>query len=128
MFKAICPSADGTTAHHKYVVCATILRDSWPVSESAWPYISMIKSMEKLEERPGSKPGSAKKGKKEKVGGGKKGTTPQQSSSQLNQVVCTDTLTMFRKTAVFNIEISISQTDKPHWILRVVTKSSVSRN
>ena len=57
------------------------------MSESAWPYISMIKSMEKLEERPGSKPGSARKGKKEKGAVGKKGATPQQSSSQLNQVV-----------------------------------------
>ena len=73
-------------ATHKYVVRATILRDSWPLSESAWPYISMIKSMEKLEERPGSKPGSAKKGKKEKGTGGKKGTTPQQSTAHFNQV------------------------------------------
>ena len=66
---------------------ATILRDSWPLSESAWPYISMIKSMEKLEERPGSKPSSAKKTKREKGAGGKKGTTPQQSNSNFNQVV-----------------------------------------
>lgn len=72
---------------HKYVVRATILRDSWPLSESAWPYISMIKSMEKLEERPSSKPGSARRVKKEKGAGGKKGTTPQQSSSSFNPVV-----------------------------------------
>ena len=72
---------------HKYVVHATILRDSWPLSESAWPYISMIKSMEKLEERPSSKPGSARRVKKEKGAGGKKGTTPQQSSSSFNPVV-----------------------------------------
>ena len=78
-----------TAKTHKYLVRATILRDSWPLSESAWPYISMIKSMEKLEERSGSKPGSAKRAKREKGGGGKKGgATPQQSSSQLNQVVC----------------------------------------
>ena len=75
------------TIAHKFVVRATILRDSWPLSESAWPYISMIKSVEKLEERPSSKPGSARKGKKEKGAGGKKGTTPQQSNSGFNQVV-----------------------------------------
>ena len=47
----------------------------------------MIKSVEKLEERPNSKPGSARKGKKEKGAGGKKGTTPQQSHSNFSQVV-----------------------------------------
>ena len=72
---------------HKYVVRATILRNSWPLSESAWPYISMIKSVEKLEERPGSKPNSARKGKRDKGAGGKKGATPQQSNYNFNQVV-----------------------------------------
>ena len=35
---------------HKYILQATVLRDSWPVADSAWPYISMIKSVEKLDE------------------------------------------------------------------------------
>lgn len=61
--------------------------DSWPLLESAWPYISMIKSVEKLEERPSSKPSSARKGKRDKGAGGKKGTTPQQSNSNFSQVV-----------------------------------------
>ncbi len=46
---------------HKYIVQATVLRDSWPVNETAWPYISMIKSMEKPDEGehvPHSDPGS----------------------------------------------------------------------
>ena len=80
-------TGDVPAVAHKYVVRATILRDSWPLSESAWPYISMIKSVEKLEERPSSKPGSARRGKKEKGAGGKKGTTPQQSSSSFSPVV-----------------------------------------
>lgn len=35
---------------HKYILQATVLRDSWPMADSAWPYISMIKSVEKLDE------------------------------------------------------------------------------
>ena len=35
---------------HKYMIEATIMRDSWPSTESAWSYINMLKNVEKLED------------------------------------------------------------------------------
>ena len=46
------------TAHHchmsslqirKYIIQAQVLRDSWPLSKNAWDFVTMLKSLERLE-------------------------------------------------------------------------------
>ncbi|KAK3803170.1 hypothetical protein RRG08_067346 [Elysia crispata] len=102
------------TRPHKYIIQATVLQNSWPLSESSWRFVQILKEMEKNElkvsnkERPPSPPkvektpagGSKTKAKGGKDKGGKdkgqdgKGSRP--SSQQ------------------FDIT-------KPHWTLRVVS-------
>ena len=91
-------------APRKFILQATVIRDSWKVPDSAWPYISMIRSVDKLEDVKSAsdvKPSSAKKGGRSKDRGAasRKGNNPQQGT-QLDA-------------------------SKPHWTLRIVTKSSV---
>jgi hypothetical protein len=76
---------------HHYVIQATVLYGTWSVTDSSWPYISMIKSMERED-----KPTSGKKSR-----GRDKGTKTPKPTSQ---------------TLTDGIDIS-----KPHWTLRVVT-------
>lgn len=35
---------------HKYVIQATITRDSWPAGESAWSYMTTLKQIEKMDD------------------------------------------------------------------------------
>ena len=32
---------------HKYIIQAVVLRNSWPLSESQWTFVQMLKEMEK---------------------------------------------------------------------------------
>ena len=34
---------------HKYIVQATVLRNSWPLSESCWAFVQLLKEQEKNE-------------------------------------------------------------------------------
>ena len=34
---------------HKYIVQAEVLRQSWPISESSWTFVNMLKDLEKNE-------------------------------------------------------------------------------
>ena len=34
---------------HKYVIQAQVLRDSWPLSKSAWEFIAMLKNLDRLD-------------------------------------------------------------------------------
>ena len=34
---------------HKYVIQATVMKDSWPLSESSWKFVQMLKEIEKNE-------------------------------------------------------------------------------
>ncbi|GFS08055.1 androglobin-like [Elysia marginata] len=68
------------TRPHKYIIQATVLQNSWPLSESSWRFVQMLKEMEKNElkvsnkERPPSPPKVEKTpagGSKAKAKGGK---------------------------------------------------------
>ncbi len=63
------------------MVQAVVMRDSWPTPDTAWPYISSIRSVEKLDDKQDTKPGSAKKGGRSKGAASKKGSVP--SSTQV---------------------------------------------
>lgn len=34
---------------HKYIIQAQVLRDSWPLSKSAWDFVALIKSLDRLD-------------------------------------------------------------------------------
>ena len=34
---------------HKYIIQAVVLRNSWPISESAWNFVQVLKELEKNE-------------------------------------------------------------------------------
>lgn len=68
---------------HKYIIQAMVLKNSWPLSESSWAFVQMLKDLEKNElkvvnkERPPSPPKqektAASTGSKDKGKGGAKG-------------------------------------------------------
>ncbi len=37
------------TRPHKYIIQAQVLRNSWPLSESSWAFVQILKEMEKNE-------------------------------------------------------------------------------
>ena len=101
---------------HKYVVTATIIRDSWPIADTAWSCIADIKMAEEAAEKaagtggkgdgkktPSTSKGS--KGKKGKGGGGSKESGDRVQSS---------------------VSLSSIDASKPHWTLRVALRQSVS--
>ena len=34
---------------HKYIIQAQVLRDSWPLSKSAWEFVAMLKSLDRID-------------------------------------------------------------------------------
>ncbi|KAK3097303.1 hypothetical protein FSP39_008511 [Pinctada imbricata] len=107
---------------HKYIVQATVLKNSWPLSESSWAFVQMLRELEKNElkvvnkERPPSAPkqektqasssskdkGKGAKGKdKGKDKDGKGGSRP--PSQQFDN-------------------------SKPHWTLRVVSDAAAEND
>ena len=34
---------------HKYIIQAQVLRDSWPLSKSAWEFVAMLKNLDRLD-------------------------------------------------------------------------------
>jgi len=107
---------------HKYIVQAVVVRDSWPVPETAWPHIQTIRSTEKLEADP--KPGSAKKSRG-KGAASKKGNTPSTTQMGLgpNNVHLEHTVVDVISCVCLLLQVDVT---KPHWILRVATSSNVS--
>ncbi|XP_071138088.1 androglobin-like isoform X50 [Mytilus edulis] len=118
-------SIERTASSHKYVIQATVEKDSWPLGESSWAFVQMLKEMEKNDlkiankERPASPPkqekvpasastnkSGAKGGKggkdkgKDKDKDGKGSRPPSQAFDQ----------------------------SKPHWTLRVVSDDKESEN
>ncbi|CAG2214037.1 Androglobin [Mytilus edulis] len=116
---------DQEVKSHKYVIQATVEKDSWPLGESSWAFVQMLKEMEKNDlkiankERPASPPkqekvpasastnkSGAKGGKggkdkgKDKDKDGKGSRPPSQAFDQ----------------------------SKPHWTLRVVSDDKESEN
>ncbi|KAL5457345.1 hypothetical protein EMCRGX_G034594 [Ephydatia muelleri] len=107
-------SEEGSTCDeeksHKYVLEATVMNNTWPISDSAWNFVATQKSAEKLED---NKPSSGRKSKlkeKEKGSGGDKGAAGKKGA--------TTPLPTARSSA------SQIDTTKPHWTLRIVTTTS----
>ncbi|XP_063712017.1 androglobin-like isoform X5 [Symsagittifera roscoffensis] len=106
--------AEPETKPHKYIIQARVLRKSWPISQSAWAHVAMLKEQEKEEmkanfdERPGSSRSNA-------AGGAK--SAKQSTSKNLKP----------EKSAKGAQSRPISQqfdNEKPHWLLRVVIDTS----
>ncbi|KAH9519394.1 hypothetical protein Btru_075440, partial [Bulinus truncatus] len=100
---------------HKYVIQATVLQNSWPLSESSWRFVHMLKEMEKNElkvnNRPMSSPKSEKtpvpKPSKPKVGKEKGAKEKEKEKGQESRL---------SRPSSQTFDIS-----KPHWMLRVVS-------
>ena len=123
---ALSDGEDQEVKSHKYVIQATVLKDSWPLSEASWAFVQMLKEMEKNElkiankERPASPPkqekvpasastnksgakggkGGKDKGGKDKDKDGKGSRPPSQAFDQ----------------------------SKPHWTLRVISDDKEADN
>ncbi|KAL3881172.1 hypothetical protein ACJMK2_027629 [Sinanodonta woodiana] len=108
---------------HKYVIQAMVLKDSWPLSETSWAFVQMLKEMEKNElkvafkekpteeapkaEKTAIAADKAQKGGKGAKGGKEKGGKEKDSKAQGSRP-------------------SSQQFDhtRPHWTLRVVSDAS----
>ena len=119
--------SSSTTSAHRYVLVATVLHNSWLIPDTAWPFLADIKAAEEEAAEKlvvgggggggksgGRKPLSATKvgkGKKPKGGGGggKEGAGGKDSEGLQSSVSLT------------NVDVG-----KPHWILRMALKQSVS--
>ncbi|XP_013419771.1 androglobin-like [Lingula anatina] len=103
---------------HKYIIQAMVMRNSWPLSESSWTFVQMLKDMEKnelkvanKEERPPSAPkndkaqGKAAQGKGSKGKDKDKGAKDKQGSRPPSQQF---------------------DTTKPYWTLRIVSDGTAA--
>ncbi|XP_048766494.2 androglobin-like isoform X7 [Ostrea edulis] len=103
---------------HKYIIQAMVLKNSWPLSESSWAFVQMLKDLEKNElkvankERPPSPPKqektAASTSSKDKGKGGAKGKDKGKDKDQKGS------------------RPSSQQFDhsKPHWNLRIASDAS----
>lgn len=103
---------------HKYIIQAMVLKNSWPLSESSWAFVQMLKDLEKNElkvvnkERPPSPPKqektAASTGSKDKGKGGAKGKDKGKDKDQKGS------------------RPSSQQFDhsKPHWSFRIASDAS----
>ncbi|XP_065057122.1 androglobin-like isoform X2 [Rhopilema esculentum] len=100
---------------HKYIIQAVVLRDSWPLSQSQWSFISMLKHIEKTD---GEAMETSTKTEKHSAGPkGKKGSKDNKEgrSSKSHQ----QSVTSRPGSQQFDIT-------KPNWVLRVVSDASAS--
>ncbi|XP_061176714.1 androglobin-like isoform X2 [Saccostrea echinata] len=105
---------------HKYIIQAMVQKNSWPLSESSWAFVQMLKDLEKNElkvankERPPSPPKqektAASTGSKDKGKGGAKGKDKGKDKDQKGS------------------RPSSQQFDhsKPHWSLRIASDASAA--
>ncbi|XP_078322764.1 androglobin-like isoform X9 [Crassostrea virginica] len=109
---------------HKYIIQAMVLKNSWPLSESSWAFVQMLKDLEKNElkgredmankERPPSPPKqektAASTSSKDKGKGGAKGKDKGKDKDQKGS------------------RPSSQQFDhsKPHWSLRIASDASAA--
>uniref|UniRef100_A0A2C9K873 Uncharacterized protein n=1 Tax=Biomphalaria glabrata TaxID=6526 RepID=A0A2C9K873_BIOGL len=99
---------------HKYVIQATVLQNSWPLSESAWRFVQMLKEMEKNDLKVSNRPLSSPKLEKTPI--------PKQSSKP--KVGKEKGAKEKEKGQESRLSRPPSQTfdlSKPHWTLRVVS-------
>ncbi|KAK0044580.1 androglobin-like isoform X19, partial [Biomphalaria pfeifferi] len=99
---------------HKYVIQATVLQNSWPLSESAWRFVHMLKEMEKNDLKVSNRPLSSPKLEKTPI--------PKQSSKP--KVGKEKGAKEKEKGQESRLSRPPSQTfdlSKPHWTLRVVS-------
>ncbi|XP_062575227.1 androglobin-like [Saccostrea cucullata] len=105
---------------HKYIIQAMVQKNSWPLSESSWAFVQMLKDLEKNElkvankERPPSPPKqektAASTSSKDKGKGGAKGKDKGKDKDQKGS------------------RPSSQQFDhsKPHWSLRIASDASAA--
>ncbi|XP_059171472.1 androglobin-like isoform X6 [Physella acuta] len=109
---------------HKYTIQATVLQNSWPLSESGWRHVQMLKEMEKNElkvtnkEREPSPPPKVEKAvakaKSKPVVGKEKGVKEKSlSQAQISEI-------RLSRPPSQNFDMT-----KAHWILRVVSDAGV---
>ncbi|XP_078372473.1 androglobin-like isoform X6 [Oculina patagonica] len=97
---------------HKYIIQAQVLRDSWPLSKSAWEFVAMLKSLDRLDiEAPAE---SAPRGDKlsASVSKGKKSKEGKESRSSKGQAGS-------RPSSQQQFDSS-----KPNWTLRIVSDAN----
>ncbi|XP_070569023.1 androglobin-like isoform X9 [Ptychodera flava] len=101
---------------HKYIIQAKVLRKSWPLSESSWAFVQVLKDLEKTElkankDRPISAPKSEKAAASQGKGGGKKGKDKGKEKEKDKD----------KGSRPPSQQFDIS---KPNWILRVVLEQT----
>ncbi|XP_077977911.1 androglobin-like isoform X2 [Glandiceps talaboti] len=97
---------------HKYIIQAKVLRKSWPLSESSWAFVQVLKDLEKNDlkankDRPISAPKSEKAAATQGKGGGKKGKDKGKDKEKDKDKGSRPPSQQFDNT-------------KPNWVLRVV--------
>ena len=117
-------TAETMVTQTKYVATARVIHDSWPLADTAWPYIGDIKIAEEADAaekaaltsggRGKKSPSTAKssKPKKSKGGGAKDGGSGAGKETS--------------EGAQSSTSLSNFDSNKPHWILRVPLRQSVS--
>lgn len=97
---------------HKYIIQAQVLRDSWPLSKSAWDFVALIKSLDRLDVEVPTE--SAPRGDKlsASVSKGKKNKEGKESRSSKGQAGS-------RPSSQQQFDSS-----KPNWTLRIVSDAS----
>ncbi|KAK3749550.1 hypothetical protein QZH41_007283 [Actinostola sp. cb2023] len=97
---------------HKYIIQAQVLRDSWPLSRSAWDFVQMMKSLDRVDEGSNDTPvrgeklsaSTSTKGKKSKEGKESRSSKDKPGSRPSSQ--------------------QQFDSSKPNWILRVFSDAS----
>ncbi|KAK6170744.1 hypothetical protein SNE40_019059 [Patella caerulea] len=98
---------------HKYTIQAVVLDNSWPLSESSWIFVNMMKELEKNElkvafkERAPSPPSKTEKAAAPSSKGKQKGGKNEKSSKEKESKTSRPPSQQF-------------DTAKPHWTLRIV--------
>ncbi|OWF38911.1 Androglobin [Mizuhopecten yessoensis] len=106
---------------HKYIIQATVLRNSWPLGESSWIFVQMLKDIEKNELKVANKDRPPSPPKQEKAPatssssqkGGKGGKTDKKGGKDKDK----DQKGSRPPSQAFDMT-------KPHWTLRVVSDAS----
>ncbi|XP_041351984.1 androglobin-like isoform X2 [Gigantopelta aegis] len=109
---------------HKYIIQATVLKNSWPLSESSWTFVQMLKEMEKNELKVAYKERAPSPTKEKqqpatniKLKGGGKGGKSEKGSKDKDK-------------AGSGSRPGSQQFDftKPHWTLRVVSDQAAAED
>ncbi|CAC5378200.1 Androglobin [Mytilus coruscus] len=116
---------DQEVKSHKYVIQATVMKDSWPLGESSWAFVQMLKEMEKNDLKIANKERPASPPKQEKVPASastnKSGTKGGKGGKDKGKDKDKDGKGSRPPSQAFD-------QSKPHWTLRVVSDDKESEN